>query len=311
MSFRNIPDDLVLPPGGALVPGSGTVYIGSKRLPAAMASFESALVFYTDPIGLSQGIDFWYIAHFGASIAPFVADGLQVGYYPTGGPLTKSNMSAYYVGGTNQIIIEGNDTGAIQFRQNAGGDLIVKTNTGTVFITTQSPNVAAIRLLAPLGQNIVIGEGVNVGQPRVEFKGWNGGAANDIYIRASDSNQDIWNTDTSVQTIGTVGGCTVKFDWRITPDFVIDVRFFITCPSAPGVGAGAVGVNLPVSFPAIDLGPGTSRGGFTACVGEGGTGFYPMMMRFNNGGTCALFTNNNPNSNTIFEGGGAFTLLKP
>lgn len=122
---------------------------------------------------------------------------------------------------------------------------------------------------------------------------------------------DGWISTTRTRTIGGVANCTVNVDWRITIDYIIDVRIYITCPSAPGVGSGVVNVALSTTMPQPDYSPSVGfRGPYGTLLGAGGTGQANYVTRIDTGWNMVIFVNGNAPGNTSFEGSMTFTVPK-
>jgi len=303
MAFRNIPLDLTLPPGGSLTPGSGTVYIGGPHLPTEIKALNTfgAIIFYSgsgDPLA-----DYYYIAYFQLFGVYYLSigykrhsDGVLVSRFQT-----SANTSA-------QTYLSGPDPVAdAEFIMNQVG-ISINAYDGLVSLH------ASVR-------NIIESKVTSSGNVGVTFRAWTGGdklnivslGTNAPFIRADTTNTilDQWHTDTSTQTIGGVANFTVNQAWRLTPDYVIDYRTYITGPN-PFPVANVAGYNLPASFPTVDsivVGTGNLKP-FIPASGEGGLGFYPMSVRFETNGTATIFLANNPQGNTALEGGGSFTIPK-
>jgi hypothetical protein len=131
-----------------------------------------------------------------------------------------------------------------------------------------------------------------------------------VAIKALNTVQDQWNTSVTTQTIGGVANCPVAIDWRLTPDYVLDVRVLIgNCP-APPVGAT---VALPAAMPAVDYSPSVGpRGPYGLLLGAGGLGLTPIIARLEHTpNQISMFLNGNPNNNVQFEGSFCVTLPKP
>ena len=122
----------------------------------------------------------------------------------------------------------------------------------------------------------------------------------------SVTTQDGWNTSSTTQTFGGVANCTVKIDWRWTPDYIMDLRFSVSCPSAPtGSTASA---NLPATVPAIDLSPGGM--GVLGAVSASQIGARTAMTARLTTTQVQVYIATNPNGNTLFEGSFTTTLNK-
>jgi hypothetical protein len=312
MSFKNLPPDLTLPPGGSLTPGSGTVYIGGPNLPASMSQFESAIIFYSDTVGLAHGIDYWYLAHFGQSHVPFTADGIQIGFYPTGGPQTLSMFGVFVdSNGRDDVTIETN-TGNIILNSRrqltlesmanfamfifSGLDLEMSSaNGGIVYLASDFGNISFRKAL---GSNTEIAEIRNLGtQPNIK-------ALNSVTI-------DVWQTATTTQTMNGVAGCTTVFAWRITIDWVVEVRMLFNTP----VGSFFTPVPffsfaLPAAFPTIDSVAAVNNQG-PHLIGIASAPQTPCSVRIDPGGTGYVFNNATPAGCNIIEVSGTFTIAKP
>lgn len=330
MAFKNLPPDLTLPPDGSLTPGSGTVYIGGPQLPAAMSQFESAIIFFTDTLGLAQGIDFWYLAHFGQTNPPFTSDGVQIGYYPTGGPLTKSTIGTFIssITGRDDVVIEAH-TGDVQLRTTDGTGSVFLQSGGQVQATAQQAVIVSsggsgagqLQLSALNGQvaflcadfgNISFRKAIGTNTEIVEMR--NLGTKPNIKALNS-STIDVWQSLASTQTIAGVAGCTVKFDWRITVDWVCEIRVRIDngagWPAVPAAGS-VVCPTVAQGFPVIDV---NSTGQGPHLVGiylQSGTGNQGALgIRIDPGTPATLFFFGLPTSCVVMEASGTFTLAKP
>lgn len=241
MAFTNLPPDLTLPPGGSLTPGSGTVYIGGPQLPVGIATdpqYKAAIIFYTDAIGLSMGIDYWFIAHFSLEdlIKSSSLDGVRWGYYPTGGPQTVPMVTPLRNTGLDQTFVEALD------------EVIVQTTgtNSTTYIQANGTNGAVqllatskIFMFATLGK-ILMQKDLATVTEALEITGL--GTAPKIRALGS-STVDVWQTD--LANISTVGASTLTSDWevRITVDKVVEVRLNIHCsPALPNTS-----FTIPVS----------------------------------------------------------------
>jgi hypothetical protein len=311
MSFKNLPPDLTLPPGGSLTPGSGTVYIGGPNLPASMSQFESAIIFYSDTVGLAHGIDYWYLAHFGQSHVPFTADGIQIGFYPTGGPNTLSMFGVFVdSNGRDDVTIETN-TGNIILNSRrqltlesavgqsmvllSGNDLELESaGSGIVYLASAFGNVSFRKTM---GSNSEIVEIRNLGtQPNIK-------ALNSATI-------DVWQ---SIVTLATnIGGVNadVYFDWRQTVDFVVECRWVINW--GPYGVPGSMGLTrpLPAGMPIVDASPSNANGtaAFYPFVVSGGSGGIYMLAAV---ATTLFIFGPNPNNNTFARGSFMYTTVKP
>jgi hypothetical protein len=288
--------DLTIPSNGSLTPGSGNIYIGGPQLPPTLpANFKGALIFYSDPIGLSQGVDYWYIAHFSDA----TSDGLEIGYYPTGGPSTVRHSTQFFQNNFDHNV---NET--------VTGIATLQTKTGLVQIKNLSAYGNAIQIQTP-GRVQISNDGTG---KLIEFSN-----QTDPVIKAGNApNIDQWLTDTSTQTIlnataGGVAGCTVKCDWRVTVDRLVEFRSYVTIPG-PGLPASGqyTWFNAPAVFAALtDSSPsGGSKGPYvTGNYYIGGTNGYGCINGRIDGNTVYFF--NVPAGVTSLELGGVFTTVKP
>lgn len=226
--------DLTIPTNGNLTPGSGTVYIGGPNLPTTLPpNYKSALIFYTDPAGLAQGIDYWYIAHYSDG----GADALQIGYYPTGGPVVLSVINELFLGNRHLVGLD-SQKGDIYLRVlspdgSGNGQVYIHNNAdaGVIQLATKSGSSQ----FQTFGRSELI-ELDTRGAPII--KAWNSPTI------------DQWQSNGSFQTLNTIGGCTVKFDWRITVDRICDTRVTVNIPGAglPAIPTNSF-MNLPAAFP--------------------------------------------------------------
>ena len=118
--------------------------------------------------------------------------------------------------------------------------------------------------------------------------------------------QDGWNTSSTTQTVGGVANCTVNIDWRWTPDYIMELRFSILCPSAPS--GSTMTANLPGTVPAIDLSPGGM--GVLGAVSASQVGTRTAMTARLSTTQILVYIATNPNGNTSFEGSFTTTLAK-
>ncbi len=233
MSFRNVPDDLTLPPTGQLIPGSGTLYIGSKQIPADLLADGAlaAFVWFSNSAGLAVGIDYWYIAHLRIGTQ---ADLFQAGYKPTGGT-RKAIWGGWLDGSGNQFsTYEAQNNVNLQsslkdVTLNSLAHDIIGTAARAVFLEGDFAGPGAVQLISPNG-NIGFGKASGIPGVNARIGGWSGGGTR-AYIKAGNTDQETWNSDTSTQTFGGIAGCTVTVEWRITIDYIVEVRFQVHSPS--------------------------------------------------------------------------------
>lgn len=343
MAFQNLPPDLTLPPGGSLTPGSGTIYIGSTQLPVGLAGvggYKSAIVWFTDAIGLAAGIDYWFMAHF--SDGGLVEDGVRFGYYPTGGPVTVPMVTPLTVGGQKQTIIESPQVAILKapsvFVSNTstGAAIVIGTGGNNVLLgATVVDNVfieakanGAGNIVVDTGGGIYICPGSQGGLNDVVFERMSvGGVFNTNeriaiknlgvkpYIKGENSSTiDVWQNSATLQTIQGIANCTVGISWRITVDFMVEVRAFIQ--SGGGLffaPAAFIQCNMPAGFPTIDVQATTNNQG-PHLVGIASPPQTVIAMRVDPGAPAIMyiFIGNIP-AGTIntFETSGTFTIAKP
>lgn len=210
--------DMTIPTNGDLVPGSGTVYIGGPNLPATLPpQYKAALIFYTDAIGLAQGIDYWFIAHYSDASA----DALQIGFYPTGGPTV--------VGTLNNLVLNSRQ---LSILDSFKGDIFLRvlssdgSGNGQIVVTNQASG-GLIQLITRDGttQFKTIGNN-NV----IELD-----TRNDPVIKAwNNPRVDVWQESNTSENIAGLAGTDVKIAWRQTIDRILEMRFVFTFQSAPG-----------------------------------------------------------------------------
>lgn len=273
--------DITIPSDGSLTPGSGTVYIGGPQLPTEIKSvFPAAIVFYSTIE--SAVIKYWFIAHSQNG----TISGLVHGYVDVAGGVRYLTDQAFYDTATADYghrFTDGGQNVLLQV-QGRGTDLVYDLNLDQTYWTT--------------GANLRTGPAVN---------------GNDVYIKSTKaaSTQDEWTTDSSTQTITGVAGCTVRFMWRWTPDYLCEVRFFV---QVPGGGLPAVptfsSFAYPVGLPPVDLGPGGSvnqgphwSGNYTAGAAQGS-----VNGRLEVGNAYFFGT---PVGLTTLEGSATYTVAKP
>lgn len=326
--FSNIPPDLTLPPGGSMIPGSGTVYIGSQQLPPDLTGYgaEAGVVFWSNAAGLSSGIDYWYIAQF--AVLPDQPDLFQCGYKVSGGgvkalwggwidgaghenatfeaeyqtTLTSRSQNTWVTAPNGDVHVQAHNawlealTSDAHLRADNGNtfvesllaQIIIKSANG-LFLESTYPGPAAIQLITAQGTVMVGGAAAGVG-PNLTVSGW-AGSGTAVEIKANNTTQDRWQTSTTLQTFGGVANTAVTFDWRWTPDYILDLRFRVKSPG-PAFSVGLVAtVTAPAALPTLDDPPGT--GIFTgAGMGNGGAyngGLINFVARLNSNKTLDLF----------------------
>jgi len=256
--------DLTIPSNGSTTAGSGTIYIGGPRLPSELvaANFKGALVFYSDAIGLAAGVKYWYLARFTDGIR----ESLSIGWCDLTGVLTDMISGGYdssialfttlITSGPASVSTQGNDIYAVT----STGDVTVASLIGALKLQGTGTDIDAIAnnliRLRTISNGITF-EGPVLNGPVLKVSGLTSSPSN-IKIKVETNgngfnDQDAWNTNTSVQTIAGLPGCTVRFAWRWTADYICDARFYITFPGAglPAVPTFA-SVALPVALPPVD-----------------------------------------------------------
>lgn len=329
MAFQNLPPDLTLPPGSRLGAGSGTVYIGAANLPAGLntGAYKSAIIWYTDAIGAALGIDYFFLA-FTSDNLPEA--GVRFGFYPTGGPTTVPLYAGFDVNNSMESILEAPDAVIVKTSKTTGnifiGDAVAHTNqlslqcagvmfigsltnpstqiqmmaNGNIFISPSNAN--RVSFVQNLASAFVLTEGIDI---------VNLGVVPAIKARSSATIDTAWFTDSSVQTIQGIAGCTVKFAWRKTIDWVVEVRVFVQAPAnfTPGT---FLQMNCPANFPVIDIDPLVTQGPHITGVAVGSTS-VAVGGRIDPGSPSPLyiFIGSLPANCTIFEISGMFTQAKP
>jgi hypothetical protein len=277
-----------------------------------MSQFESAIIFYSDTVGLAHGIDYWYLAHFGQSHVPFTADGIQIGFYPTGGPNTLSMFGVFVDSlGRDDVTIETN-TGNILLNSRrqltlqsaaaqsmfllSGNDLELEAlNTGLVYLASAFGNISFRK---DIGSNTEIAELRNLGtQPNIKA--------------LNSSTIDVWQTAITTQTMNGVAGCTTAFAWRQTIDWICEVRMLFNTPGGSFfTPVPFFSFALPGTFPTIDSVAAVNSQG-PHLIGIASAPQTVCSVRLDPGGTGFVFNNNTPAGCNVIEISGTFTLAKP
>lgn len=281
--------DLVIPSNGALSPGSNTFYIGGPRIPADLKADGalSALIWYSNADGLAAGVDYWYIAHLRLGSQQ---DLLQAGYKPTGSTRRALWGGWIEASGKEYATFEAYNTLNLEATTedvNVTSVLhdIVVTAARAIFIEADYTGPGALQLIAPNG-SVAMGKASGIPGSNLQFAGFN---TSRVQMRAYNTDQDKWNSSTTSQTIGGVANCTVLLNWRFTADYILDVRYFVTFPVAPGAAAN-MSFTLPGSFPTTDLAPLTTRGAYGLCLSQAGGTLVNMITRIDPG-IIYVFTN--------------------
>lgn len=292
--------DLVIPSNGSLTPGSNTVYIGGPRLPAKLkaAGAKGAIVFYSSATDAQA--NYYYIAYidpggFGNYV---ISLGYEEKFTTILRPWLTSTSSP--VGAT--ALTFGTAT---SINLNSTGIDITGLGKSVRIRATSGANIT----LSPAGQVIFYdGSGVVPVDPRLYIQDLD---TTKPCIKAYTPSTDLdqWNQSTRTNvTIGGVANCTVKLDWRLTPDFVLDVRYYVTFPAAPGAAAN-MSFSTPPGFPTTDVAPSTARGAYGLCLTQAGGGLVNMVTRIDPG-IIYVFTNGTLNIAT-FEASLTLTIPKP
>ena len=119
---------------------------------------------------------------------------------------------------------------------------------------------------------------------------------------------DGWGTDTSTQTVTGVAGCTLKYWWRWTPDYICEVRYLLTCPATTS-GSNLV-LPLPTPMPRVDLGPSSIRGAYGSGLASRAGQQESFTCRMDPT-SMTLFGNSSPFTYSTYEGSFVYTVAKP
>lgn len=330
--------DITIPSNGSLTPGSGTVYIGGPQLVNIIglnvAQYKSAIVWFTDASGLAQGVDYWFMAHF--SDATF--DGVRQGYYPTGGPTTISSIAQYIVSGVHNSILEspqGNaylkannliqiesQGSATNFQAHATNNIFLDADFDVVLGSLSAPGrnsflqaVNQIQVQTTNGQ-IYLMSGLGVIDflknssltETLEIKG----LGTKPYIKAQNSaTVDTWifNTTGGVNINGSLN-CTTNWAWYLTPDFRLELHWFIQTAA----GNFPLITFLTVPIPAgLNLPQPHSMAGHAPLEGPYGVGqgnSVTVSCRIDSGaGVMYVFINGT--ASNFFSGGIQYQVDKP
>lgn len=120
----------------------------------------------------------------------------------------------------------------------------------------------------------------------------------------SSTDPVIWKSESSTQTLDGISDCLVRFDYRIARNGTIDIRFFVTCPSAPT--SFNFNVIIPADMPSITPAPLTGIGVYGPVVGSGGPSlqFYTARLTDRD---MVIFSESN--FSTDFEGSFFATVI--
>ena len=295
--------DIVLPNNGSLTPGSGTVYIGGPRLPSELrsAGYNAALVFYTGTGVVPANIKYWFIAH--SSNAVSHLDSLEFGWVSNLGIITPVQTIYFDDSSSNFSVNLG--FGNKKFNLSSNGAPSVLSDNGIVI--SDSSNVGL--QLWTGGLNDILGDTIDIhtssgdlvirpqaGQD-IAFKS---GATSRLAIHnlwttspslkanAANTILDQWTSQTINQVIGGAT-MTANIDYRVTPDFIIDIRGKIAFSAVPTT----FDFSFPITCPfTIDSGPGSGVG--MATFGDSAGVGTPRTIRTFMGGP----------GNTVFVQGG-------
>lgn len=265
--------DITIPSNGSLTPGSGTIYIGGPRLPSVLSSF-----------GVSTGIIFYSDSvglaaginywFIGKYSYPTVENSIVVGWVDTSNTVRFSYKNGY-ISTLNQFFTD---------VQSDDATLSLITGTGGGF-TLSSVNAATSWVKSNVG---------------------------DLVIKGGPTHQDDWKTATSSVTfLGKAS--TVNIEYRLTPDYIAEVRWKISCNS----GGWSTGVDhftlpLPGWFPLCDTDPltlyikGSCRSFAPTGGGVAGTDFIGTTMWID-----YSFTSLSGTGVTYFAGQQIYTGDKP
>ena len=248
--------DIALPSNGRLVPGSGTVYIGGPRLPSELKSVGSqgAIVFYGN--AGDNLAKYYYLAYAGDNFGGYF---IRIGYCNLTGQLIDMFKGAsYQPGRPGNTSLTGN-AGPGETPASLALDVQIRAFTYNGYITLETGSFVAgvgarsIFLKPAVTGEVVakVGMGGNINYANAGLKLSNLNSARP-YIKSNgtpfaNTDLDYWITASSVQNIGGVP-CTVDVEWKMTPDYVVELRYKITVTSGTMPNAN-LNCTLPGNYP--------------------------------------------------------------
>lgn len=132
------------------------------------------------------------------------------------------------------------------------------------------------------------------------------------HIRGSQAaQQDVWVEFSQVFTVAGIANTTVQYSLRRTPDFIVEVRFAVTFPSAPAtlafttIALPGIAPNFSPDNPPVNGIP-SSGSAYT------NAGAIPLAARITNTGQLGILgPTTNPTGVTFITGAVMFTKAKP
>lgn len=228
--FANLPNDLTLPPGGALTPGSGTIYIGSGNLPTLLTPYPGALVFYSDAGGFAGNIEYFYIV--------YTQNGIELGCHVVGAPalLRLHNWKYNSTDPTYKSRIEHNEAQLFSVDNHliTNGAILLNTKNNMNLAVTAGPFALTVSTETDFyGPKILIASTSAAPTDYVEIHNM---GTRPVIKAMNSSIVDKWQSGTSVQSCNGTN-CNVSWEWRVTMDGWVDLRYKIE-PVAGTVATG-------------------------------------------------------------------------